>query len=141
MDSTCDATTACKRIGYNLSGTLSYLTPSQHIVRVENGLSVKILRINDEVGRVFFVDAVAEEQRIPSEYVFQDLNTGDVIESYENAWLIAWTGSYELKHGEEIILSIQNQREQVILETFIESNEIIPPQTASLSDEPNITDA
>jgi hypothetical protein len=99
------------------------------------------MRINDEVGRVFFVDAVAEEQRIPSEYVFQDLNTGDIVESYENSWLIAWTGSYELKHGEEIILSIQNQREQVILETFIESNEIIPPQTASLSDEPNITDA
>jgi len=111
---------------------------------MENGLSVKIQRINDEVGRVFFVDAVAEEQRIPSEYVFIDLNTGDTVESYKNSWLITWTGSYELKHGEEIILSIQNQREQVVFETFVKSNEIlpfIPPRTAYPSDEPNITDA
>jgi hypothetical protein len=94
-------------------------------VRVENGLSVKILRINEDVARVCFVDAAAEEQRIPDGYVFQDLTTGDIVESYDNAWLISWTGSYELRLGDELMLSIQNQREQVVLETFIDPDECL----------------
>ena len=106
-------------------GTLSYLTPSEHRVRVENGLSVKILRINEDVARVFFVDAAAEEQRIPDGDVFQDLTTGDIVESYDKAWLISWTGSYELRLGDELMLSIQNQREQVVLETFIDPDECL----------------
>ena len=124
-----EASAPLRRIGYDLVGTLSYLTPSEHTVRVENGLSVKIQCISEDVARVFFVDAAADEQRIPDGYVFQDLTTGGLVARYDNAWLISWTGSYEMKLGDELMLSIQNQREQVVLETFIDPNECVKKET------------
>ena len=103
-------------------GTLSYLEASENTVELENGLNVKISRINDDVARVYFVKAdTSEEQSVPPGYVFRNLTTGTIVGSYCDAWLISWTSNYEMSYYGGVVLNIDQQREQVILEGTIVS--------------------
>ena len=104
-------------------GSLSYLKPSETTVKLENGLRIKISRVNDDVARVYFVqaatvmDPVHVQERdvpIPAGFVFHNLTTSHNLTPFRNEWLISWTSKFELKRGEEVVLNIDLQRQQAI---------------------------
>ena len=95
---------------------LSYLKSSEHTVKLENCLhDVKISRVNDDIARVYFVQAdTNEEVSIPVGCVFRNLTTGNIVTCYHDEWLISWTSNYELKLGDTVVLNIDFQRQQAI---------------------------
>ena len=100
-------------------GSLSYLKPSETTVKLENGLCIKISRVNDDVARVYFVQAatVIDPERdvpIPAGFVFYNLTTSRNVTPFRNEWLISWTSKFELKRGDEVVLNIDLQRQQAI---------------------------
>ena len=99
-------------------GTLSYLKPSENTIKLENCIhDVKISRVNDDIARVYFVQADTKEEvsvPIPIGYVFRNLTTGNDVTSYHDEWLISWTSNYELKLGDTVVLNIDFQRQQAI---------------------------
>ncbi len=95
-------------------GTLSYLKTSENAVKLEDNTTIKISRINDEVARIYLVDANNNTLPIPGTFVFQNLVTGQIVEAFRNEWLISWTAKYELKREDEVILNIDYQRQQAV---------------------------
>ena len=97
-------------------GTLSYLKSSENTVKLENS-NVKISRVNDDIARVYFVQADTKEEAsvpIPIGYVFRNLTTGNIVTSYHDEWLISWASNYELRRGDTVVLNIDFQRQQAI---------------------------
>ena len=94
---------------------LSYLKPSETTIKLEDGLCIKISRVNDDVARVYFVQAAtAMQEPIPAGFVFHNLTTGHIVVPFRNEWLISWASNFELKRGEENVLNIDSQRQQCL---------------------------
>ena len=123
-------------------GSLSYLKPSETTVKLENGLRIKISRVNDDVARVYFVqaatvmDPVHVQERdvpIPAGFVFHNLTTSRNVTPFRNEWLISWTSRFELKRGDEVVLNIDLQRQQAI-----RSRKPLDDTTGGVADEQDV---
>ena len=128
--------TCCVRTGMKFQGTLSYLKTSENDVKLEDNSILRISRINDEVARIYLVDAGDNSIPIPGNFVFRNLTTGEVVQAFRHEYLISWTAKYELKRGDETVLNIDYQRQQAI-RSRKEIKDTTPDDHKKKSDEKN----
>ena len=79
------------------------------IVELEGGFCVKISRINEDVTVVRFVYSkeILADIAIPANFSMIKKTSGNVIESYQETYVVCWACNYELRHCDKTVLIIE----------------------------------
>ena len=93
--------------------SLSYKHDNVSYLARDNGLTIKIKRINNDVARLYFVDGQQVQQPIPANVIMLDA-AGIAVAPFKDNYLITWFDSYTLSlHGQPYMV-IDNPKQQAI---------------------------
>jgi hypothetical protein len=73
--------------------------------------TMKFTRINEDVGRIFFVDANGKNIPIPQDLILTS-DAGVIQLPFQNAFFITWFTNYTLLERGVILCQISNERQQ-----------------------------
>ena len=73
-------------------------------------LYMMVSRVNDEVARIYLVDARGEPMPASSCKLFSKC-PGREVNVYRNEWLISWTSSYELEYQGRVRYRFESSRQ------------------------------
>lgn len=92
-------------------GIFSYDQEIENYVVVDQHLTARLARLNDNVARLYLVDGSSVQQPIPQHITVTD-ETGTNVPPFHNNFLITWTSSYTLwVHGHEhLVLNTEKQQ-------------------------------
>jgi hypothetical protein len=101
------------------SGVFSYKKDSERVIRVHELWKVKIERLDINVARLVFLNNEDEEQAdVPKNFALRDATTTADVGRFGNSFFIVWNNSYVLSNAEDIVLHIDNQRQQAICTVY-----------------------
>jgi hypothetical protein len=113
---------SCSDCQAMLRGSYSYHNNNGYAFEMGQGLQGRITCIDNNVARLHFLQLNADTHYapvpIPNRYVLHDLATRAVVPPYNEEFIIIWSGNYELKDGDNTVLSLDVQREQAIRTRF-----------------------
>ncbi|KAG2451914.1 hypothetical protein HYH02_003689 [Chlamydomonas schloesseri] len=98
----------------NQKGTFSYLDDDVHWVRLDAVTTARLERINNSVARVYLVDNDNVQVAVPNNLTMTD-QAGNVVAPYMQNFLITWVESYTLTLNGQVVMRINNGRQQSIL--------------------------
>ena len=96
------------------AGTFSYFNDNTYSYALDATLRINITRIDTAVARLYFVNSEGRQVPVPENFTLNETVSKSRVPVYNNEFLIAWTGNYELKRGSDIVLNLDVQRQQAI---------------------------
>ena len=94
-------------------GSFSYLQDNVKYLQIDETLSIRIERINNNVARVYIANAENVQQPVPPHITMAD-SAGAPVRPFEENFLITWFDSYVLSiHGQPHMI-LNNQKQQSI---------------------------
>ena len=94
-------------------GSFHYKQDNENYVVIDQLLTARVARLNNNVARLYLVDGANVQQQIPQHITLTD-ETGANVPPFLNNYLITWTSSYTLwVHGYEHLV-LNNQKQQSI---------------------------
>lgn len=101
--------------GMRYKGTFSYSNDDVSLVRnVDNGLDLRIERINQNVARVCSVDHNGNLQPMPAHITMQD-GFGASVVPHNNEFLIVWGDSSSVSVHNQVVVKIDVHKQQAIM--------------------------
>lgn len=95
------------------NGCFSYKTDRERTVRVDDNLQLRMLRLDQNIARLFFIDQAEQElPQLPAGFVLRDAVTAIDAARLANSFLVTWTASYVLLRDDNVIMRLDNQRQQ-----------------------------
>lgn len=94
-------------------GSFSYKQDNVNYLVLDENTTIKIERINNNVARVYLVDAQQVQQPIPPHVTMTD-SAGGVVAPFLNNFLITWVDSYTLAVNGQPHMVLNNQKQQSI---------------------------
>ncbi|KAG2483478.1 hypothetical protein HYH03_017660 [Edaphochlamys debaryana] len=98
----------------NKKATFSYLDQNVNWVRLDGNFIVKVERLNNHVARVYLVDNANAQQQVPANMAMTD-SEGNRFPPYKDNFMITWADSYTLTFNGQVVLRLNNQKEQAFL--------------------------
>jgi hypothetical protein len=96
------------------AGTFSYFNDNTFTYPLDGSLRINLARIDTAVARLYFVNREGRQVPVPENVALNETVSQSRVPVYNNEFLIAWTGNYELRRGSEIVLNLDVQRQQAI---------------------------
>ena len=94
-------------------GSFFYKQDNENYVVIDQLLTARVARLNNNVARLYLVDGANAQQQIPQHITLTD-ETGANVPPFLDNFLITWTSSYTLwVHGHEHMV-LNNQKKQSI---------------------------
>lgn len=100
-------------MAFNKKGTYSYLQDNVNYVVIDPNLTIRIERINNNIARVYVVDANNVQQPIPQHITMMD-HANVHVNPFQNNFLITWVDSYTLLVNGQAFMKLSNQKQQSI---------------------------
>jgi hypothetical protein len=101
-------------------GVFSYKKDRERVVQVHELWKVKIERLDVNIARLVFLNNQDEEQAdVPENFALRDAVTTADVGRFGNSFFIVWNNSYVLSNAEDIVLYIDNQRQQAIRRVYM----------------------
>lgn len=94
-------------------GSFSYKQDYVSYLALDNNLTIKIERVNNDVARVYLVNAQQVQQPVPANVVITDA-AGIAVRPFLNNFFITWFDSYTLLRNGQPHMVLNNQKEQAI---------------------------
>lgn len=94
-------------------GIFSYEQGVENYVVVDQHLTARLARLNNNVARLYLVDGANVQQQIPQHITVTD-ETGTNVPPFHNNFLITWTSSYTLWVHRRVHLVLNKQKHQNI---------------------------
>ena len=94
-------------------GSFSYKQDNVNFLAFDGNLTINIAQVNNNVARVYFVDAQQVQQPVPANVVMTDA-TGGVVAPFLENFLITWLDSYTLSSNGQPHMTLSNQKQQAI---------------------------
>lgn len=101
------------QVDFTAKGRFSYLQDSVNFVRITSNLDLRIQRLDNNVAKVYLVDAQSVQQNIPAWIQMSSL-AGAPVARLEQSWFITWANSYMVTVKGQPFLTITNQRQQAL---------------------------
>ncbi len=102
--------------------SFSYSSDDTFVFHIDGGLQGRISRIDANIARIYFVRLDPSEGfvqvPVPASLRLHDTTNRATVPVHNKEFLIACTGSYELRMGEVTLLSLDAQRQQAIRTRF-----------------------
>ncbi|BDA47680.1 hypothetical protein COCOBI_10-5310 [Coccomyxa sp. Obi] len=96
-----------------LKGSFSYTQNNVNFMDLDNGLTIRIECIDEEIARVYLVDAHGVQQPIPANITMINA-AGHVLPIVNDMFLITWINSYTLSVNGQPRMVLNNQKQQAI---------------------------
>ena len=94
-------------------GSFSYQQDNVTYLDLDGNLTIRIERINNDVARVFLVDAQQVQQPVPASVVMMDA-AGVAVPPFLDNFLITWANSYTLSMNGQPHMILTSQKQQAI---------------------------
>ena len=94
-------------------GSFSYKQDNASYLALDKHSTIRIERINNNIAKVYLVDAQSVQRPIPANVTMADA-AGDAVVPYHNEFLITWVDSYMLYVNGQAHMALNNQRQQAI---------------------------
>lgn len=94
-------------------GSFSYRQDNVNYLALDDKLTIRIERINNNVARVYLVDGQQVQQPVPA-YVGMTNGAGAAVPPLQNAFFITWFDSYVLSVNGQPYMTLNNQKQQSI---------------------------
>lgn len=94
-------------------GAFSYKQDTANFIAINNALTIKIERVNQDIGRVTLIDGQGQGVPVPVNLHMQQTD-GAHNPVVADSFFITWVGSYVLYVDDEPYVELHNQKEQSI---------------------------
>jgi len=109
-----DSETGAQGMALCEKGTFSYRQDNENYVVIDQHLTARVARLNNNVARLYLVDGADVQQQIPQHITLTD-ETGANVPPFINNFLVTWTSCYTLwVHGHKHLV-LNNQKQQSIM--------------------------
>ena len=105
-----------------LQGSCSFINDNTNVFQIDDHTQGRITRLDNTVAGMYFMtlnengDYVATA--VPPNLALRESLTRVPVPVFQGSMFIAWTASYELMDGANIVLSLDVQRQQAIRTQF-----------------------
>ena len=105
-----------------LRGSFSFINDNTNVFQIDDNTQGRITRLDNTVARMYFMilngngDYVAAA--VPPNLTLRESVTRVPVPVFGDSMFIAWTASYELMDGANVVLSLDVQRQQSIRTRF-----------------------
>ena len=93
--------------------SFSYRQDDVTYLSIEDDLCIRIERIDDNIARIFLVNAASVQQPVPAHITLTN-SRGAHIPIHMNEFLITWVESYTLSVNGQPYMLLNNQKQQSI---------------------------
>lgn len=100
-------------MAFTAKGIFSYLQDNVNFVRITANLDLRIQRLDNNVARVYLVDAQSVEQHVPAWIQMSSL-AGVPVARFGHSWFITWAESYIVTANGQPVVRLTNQRQQAL---------------------------
>lgn len=100
-------------MAFRAKGSFSYLQDNVNFVRITANLDLGIQRLDNNVARVYLVNAQSVEQNIPAWIQMSSL-AGAPVARLGQSWFITWAESYIVTVNGQPFMRLTNQRQQAL---------------------------
>ncbi len=94
-------------------GSFLFVQENVNYLQLDNDLSIRIQRIDDDVARVYIVNAQNEQQPVPPHIRMANSAGAPVLPFLDN-FIITWINSYVLSVNGQTHMVLNNQKQQSI---------------------------
>ena len=101
-----------------LQGSVSFINDNTNVFQIDERTQGRITRLDNTVARMYFM-ALNEHgdyvpAAVPPNLALRESLTRVPVPVFQDSMFIAWTASYELMDGANVLLSLDVQRQQAI---------------------------
>jgi hypothetical protein len=101
-----------------LRGSFSYINDDTSFFIMDDQTQGRITRVDTDIARLYFMTLAADGSYVPgpvpANMRLHNMVTHLDVPVHNNELLITWFGNYELRRGNDTILSLDVQRQQAI---------------------------
>ena len=104
----------------NFRGSFSYKDTSINVIKIRDNVNMRVVRENNQVARIFFVDDQNNTISVPRGLTLKDISDNVNVKPHRHEFLISWVANYEIYLDGEKVISLDNQKQQAIrgIDTF-----------------------
>lgn len=95
-------------------GAFSYKNYNIQVVRLEEGINLRVEKLDSNIARIRFVDADQNPIAVPNGIQVRSISTGEPAPLLHGSFLVAWVDNYQVEQYGEVIIQLENQGQHAI---------------------------